>query len=61
MEASEQAERRTSGGPMFEYELHKIHAAELIRTAERHRLAREIRRARRAARDAKRKEAPRGT
>ncbi|MER7999774.1 MULTISPECIES: hypothetical protein [unclassified Streptomyces] len=46
---------------MFEYELHKIHAAELIRRAERHRLAREIRRARRAARDAKREEAPRGT
>ncbi|MFE4370634.1 hypothetical protein ACFRMN_20785 [Streptomyces sp. NPDC056835] len=37
---------------MFEYELHKINAAELIRRADQRRLVREIRTARRQARRA---------
>ncbi|MFJ9031106.1 hypothetical protein ACIRQP_21760 [Streptomyces sp. NPDC102274] len=37
---------------MFEYELQKINAAELIRRADRQRLVREIRTARRQARRA---------
>ncbi|AVH56330.1 MULTISPECIES: hypothetical protein [Streptomyces] len=37
---------------MFQYELHQIRSAELIRQAENHRLVREALRARRAARRA---------
>jgi hypothetical protein len=37
---------------MYEYELHRIRSAELRRTAQRERLAREVVRARRAARRA---------
>jgi hypothetical protein len=35
---------------MIEYELQKIHAAELVRQADAHRLVREVRRARQEAR-----------
>lgn len=35
---------------MFEYEMHQVRSAELIREADRHRLARAARRARRAER-----------
>lgn len=38
---------------MFEYELHQIRSAELIREAENYRLGREALRARRAARDSR--------
>ncbi|GAA5031194.1 hypothetical protein BKI49_26095 [Streptomyces sp. Tue6028] len=44
---------------MFEYELHQIRSAELIREAETHRLVREARRVRRAARNAAAREAGR--
>ncbi|MFJ1744817.1 hypothetical protein ACIOJD_01045 [Streptomyces sp. NPDC088116] len=39
---------------MFEYELHKIRAAELIRQADHHRLVREIREAGRRTEQAER-------
>ncbi|MEU0784403.1 hypothetical protein ABZ341_22840 [Streptomyces sp. NPDC006173] len=41
---------------MFEYELHHIRSAELIREAQNHRLAQEALRGRRAARRAARRE-----
>ncbi|WP_369249357.1 hypothetical protein [Streptomyces sp. R41] len=42
---------------MFEYELHQIRSAELIREAQNHRLAQEALRGRRAARRAARESA----